>query len=197
MIAVPVFATWIALQSPHFELVTDTGAKMAGQLLANLERIRVALAPGTGNGNPLPVRVVVFRRPEKFIPYRPTRIASAFFQSGPDRDYIVASVNDDGRFPLPALFHEYVHLVLHHTTPVLPKWLDEGMAEYYSTIEFTANGAHVGKPITRHVETLRRGGWMPPLVLANVKPRSEEHTSELQPLVGISYAVFCLKKKKR
>src|SRR3546814_5936307 len=31
-------------------------------------------------------------------------------------------------------------------------------------------------------------GWMP-------KPRSEEHTSELQSLMRISYAVFCLKKK--
>src|SRR3546814_7061913 len=27
------------------------------------------------------------------------------------------------------------------------------------------------------------------------KPRSEEHTSELQSLMRISYAVFCLKKK--
>src|SRR6058998_4354849 len=27
-------------------------------------------------------------------------------------------------------------------------------------------------------------------------PRSEEHTSELQSLITISYAVFCLKKKK-
>src|SRR3546814_6558487 len=29
------------------------------------------------------------------------------------------------------------------------------------------------------------------------RPRSEEHTSELQSLMRISYAVFCLKKKKR
>src|SRR3546814_2505105 len=28
-----------------------------------------------------------------------------------------------------------------------------------------------------------------------VEPRSEEHTSELQSLMRISYAVFCLKKK--
>src|SRR3546814_7682090 len=38
-------------------------------------------------------------------------------------------------------------------------------------------------------------------LLANVNPtfswvRSEEHTSELQSLMRISYAVFCLKKKK-
>src|SRR3546814_7711208 len=31
---------------------------------------------------------------------------------------------------------------------------------------------------------------------AVVQPRSEEHTSELQSLMRISYAVFCLKKKK-
>src|SRR3546814_9165551 len=32
--------------------------------------------------------------------------------------------------------------------------------------------------------------------LAGVPIRSEEHTSELQSLMRISYAVFCLKKKK-
>src|SRR3546814_4900123 len=30
-----------------------------------------------------------------------------------------------------------------------------------------------------------------------IEPRSEEHTSELQSLMRISYAVFCLKKKKK
>src|SRR3546814_6640575 len=32
--------------------------------------------------------------------------------------------------------------------------------------------------------------------LSALAPRSEEHTSELQSLMRISYAVFCLKKKK-
>src|SRR3546814_5176645 len=32
---------------------------------------------------------------------------------------------------------------------------------------------------------------------AGAIPRSEEHTSELQSLMRISYAVFCLKKKKK
>src|SRR3546814_6097591 len=33
------------------------------------------------------------------------------------------------------------------------------------------------------------------LIAANLPIRSEEHTSELQSLMRISYAVFCLKKK--
>src|SRR3546814_2395962 len=34
------------------------------------------------------------------------------------------------------------------------------------------------------------------IALVNPELRSEEHTSELQSLMRISYAVFCLKKKK-
>src|SRR3546814_5085042 len=46
--------------------------------------------------------------------------------------------------------------------------------------------------IDRHVPSpwLCRAGW------PGGMPRSEEHTSELQSLMRISYAVFCLKKKK-
>src|SRR3546814_9222860 len=39
--------------------------------------------------------------------------------------------------------------------------------------------------------------WLPrPMGSGNWALRSEEHTSELQSLMRISYAVFCLKKKK-
>src|SRR3546814_5596603 len=43
-------------------------------------------------------------------------------------------------------------------------------------------------------------GQRTPEVFARARPhlqRSEEHTSELQSLMRISYAVFCLKKKKQ
>src|SRR3546814_9301883 len=33
--------------------------------------------------------------------------------------------------------------------------------------------------------------------VVDLQPRSEEHTSELQSLMRISYAVFCLKKKNK
>src|SRR3546814_9001492 len=44
------------------------------------------------------------------------------------------------------------------------------------------NRIRIGKPIPKS------GGHLP-------TPRSEEHTSELQSLMRISYAVFCLQKK--
>src|SRR3546814_5876499 len=39
--------------------------------------------------------------------------------------------------------------------------------------------------------------WMLPMKSRENFYRSEEHTSELQSLMRISYAVFCLKKKKK
>src|SRR3546814_6730880 len=44
---------------------------------------------------------------------------------------------------------------------------------------------------TSEVRWLRRARGVDPAI------RSEEHTSELQSLMRISYAVFCLKKKKK
>src|SRR3546814_6109192 len=40
-------------------------------------------------------------------------------------------------------------------------------------------------------------GFSPDKMLQARRQRSEEHTSELQSLMRISYAVFCLKKKKQ
>src|SRR3546814_8910623 len=57
-----------------------------------------------------------------------------------------------------------------------------------------ANGLHVH----RHIQPK----WALPIQDVARRPtfrvgRSEEHTSELQSLMRISYAVFCLKKKKK
>src|SRR3546814_12967028 len=46
------------------------------------------------------------------------------------------------------------------------------------------------------VQHVRPAGGLLTAALDGRRPRSEEHTSELQSLMRISYAVFCLKKKK-
>src|SRR3546814_2694257 len=50
------------------------------------------------------------------------------------------------------------------------------------------------RPFDRLRAGFSRELWLPPLRRQGV--RSEEHKSELQLLMRISYAVFCLKKKK-
>src|SRR3546814_2398977 len=61
---------------------------------------------------------------------------------------------------------------------------------YTTLFRSTARGRHARRQ--PHGSEARRQGRG---VRAEL-PRSEEHTSELQSLMRISYAVFCLKKKK-
>src|SRR3546814_5209354 len=60
----------------------------------------------------------------------------------------------------------------------------------------TANLLGVALERQRTEAMLRRNEQLLQQALAHQDVRSEEHTSELQSLMRISYAVFCLKKKK-
>src|SRR3546814_1827567 len=52
-------------------------------------------------------------------------------------------------------------------------------------------------PVTATLTSRRDlGDWLASNGIFTAEGRSEEHTSELQSLMRISYAVFCLKKKK-
>src|SRR3546814_8759057 len=53
-------------------------------------------------------------------------------------------------------------------------------------------------PVHRGLQGTRRAQYLAPARRGGARQgrRSEEHTSELQSLMRISYAVFCLKKKK-
>src|SRR3546814_1769100 len=65
-------------------------------------------------------------------------------------------------------------------------------APHLARIEHGAHGSSRRKPSSSAATSsawVRNGAWPP--------CRSEEHTSELQSLMRISYAVFCLKKKKK
>src|SRR3546814_3169774 len=66
----------------------------------------------------------------------------------------------------------------------------EVVAEY--TLHKNPEGKTVRKNINWHTEN---GTYAFSYGLGTVIVRSEEHTSELQSLMRISYAVFCLKKK--
>src|SRR3546814_2262252 len=81
----------------------------------------------------------------------------------------------------------------------------EGWLDFYNTDRpvRTASASQVRKPI---YTTSTAGRWkkyekyLHPLldeIGDIVEERSEEHTSELQSLIRISYAVFCLKKKHK
>src|SRR3546814_3735521 len=64
-------------------------------------------------------------------------------------------------------------------------------------IEFGQQRAPDRRAVGDAVDEEFRGHMPSPVTPAKAGARSEEHTSELQSLMRISYAVFCLKKKKK
>src|SRR3546814_4463728 len=71
-------------------------------------------------------------------------------------------------------------------TAINPKFAAKWKAETGQTVRITMSHGGSGKQARAVIDGLD----------ADVA-RSEEHTSELQSLMRISYAVFCLKKKKK
>src|SRR3546814_5760294 len=63
----------------------------------------------------------------------------------------------------------------------------------YTTLFRSAVGEHVRGRVAAREHLGAQGAQL----AARVELRSEEHTSELQSLMRISYAVFCLNKKKK
>src|SRR3546814_9014932 len=60
-----------------------------------------------------------------------------------------------------------------------------------------SSGSNSPRPAAlNHLSTRSKKPNSPSAGVHSVSVRSEEHTSELQSLMRISYAVFCLKKKK-
>src|SRR3546814_4440708 len=82
------------------------------------------------------------------------------------------STRTDTLFPYPPLFRS--HPVRGRYRHVLGAFAGAGIPELRQ------------RPVAARNHAQSRSGW----------DRSEEHTSELQSLMRISYAVFCLKKKK-
>lgn len=57
--------------------------------------------------------------------------------------------------------HEYAHQVLHSSGLRLPPWLNEGLAEFFSTIRITDNDCELGAALPMRMETLRHHAWLP------------------------------------
>src|SRR3546814_6368592 len=98
------------------------------------------------------------------------------------------STRTDTLFPYTTLFRSHFH-----NSAAKVKWTqntEENMARRINLllVRHALSGANLDKSLNYRLPDQR-------IPLAEVG-RSEEHTSELQSLMRISYAVFCLKKKK-
>src|SRR3546814_3212453 len=103
------------------------------------------------------------------------------------------STRTDTLFPYTTLFRSFLHQCTDPAALDAKAMLPGGIVCYVG-YDCTARSLHVGNLLSiMMLRWLQKAGHKPIMLMG----RSEEHTSELQSLMRISYAVFCLKKKKQ
>ena len=159
---------WVRIESPHFELFTNAGERSGRRTILYFEQARDFFLK-TGNVGKVPsslTRIILFRSPKEFEPYRPYKATSAFYRSGPKQDLIV--MGSPGRQTRHTAVHEYVHLLVKHSGAELPVWLNEGLAEIFSTLEPQGKQVVFGKA----ARALGDRQWLPFKELISVDYKS-------------------------
>ena len=171
---------WRVTRSEHFEVYAQSDDASARRILLEFEQLRALFQEQTAlNLNQLArVRVIVFGSVKDYEPYRLGPTADAYFAGAEGRNYIVMAFPGAGHFGMAA--HEYAHLILHALGTSYPPWLDEGLAEFFSTIRTGEHATEVGAALPGRLQTLQRRGWMPLrelVTLAGDAPERQERAS--------------------
>ena len=130
-----------------------------------------------------PTTVIVFRDDPSFTPFkplyqgRPANVAG-YFQPGEDVNYISMSLDPRERDPYSIAFHEYVHLHLRDNIPGVPLWLNEGLAEFYGSLQFSGGEALLGVPLPYYIRLLRSEEMLPLTTLLGIDTRSQHYNEQ-------------------
>lgn len=175
--------TWRTVRTPNFLVIGAQSEKSLRELAVELERFReviLRLLPQSPPSFNEPARVVIFPDRESFYPFRPRlegkqRDVGGYFVAGTPPFLVVNGRQWQGNSAI--LFHEYLHYVVTNNANRLPAWLNEGLAEFYSTFKITKDGssAQIGRPVSRHIRTLKERGFMPLDKLFEVKSGSGDY----------------------
>lgn len=187
---------WLLGKSAHFEMYSDESEAESRRILTSLEEFRanfLRIMPLGGASEPH-TTIVVFNRDSDFMPYKPLyqgkpKALAGFFQPGDDEVSIAMTTDipnpeSDPRF---IIYHEYVHLMVNTRKAEFPVWLNEGLAEVFSTFKVEKGKVEFGEPREENLGFLQQSSSLWPLTrLIAVTPESPDYNEESR--MGMFYA---------
>lgn len=178
-ISLPAADNWLKLRTGNFELYTNAGERSGKNIILYFEQVRSFFAqtmqlPSGGK----PVRIVLFRSEKDFAPYRPNEGTAGYYLPLPEGDTIALQKMDS--YSYPAVIHEYVHLLVKHGPGAtqVPTWLNEGMADLFSTLEPVGRKVRVGQFIGGRLASLQGARWLDLQTLFTVDHRSPHYNEK-------------------
>jgi tetratricopeptide (TPR) repeat protein len=153
-------ARWNRVASPNFEMYSTAGERSARETIRHFEQVRSFFDQMMPHPVERPSRVLIlaFSSLKEYEPYRLNDYATAYYHAAADHDCIVMS--QVGAESFPTAIHEYVHLLTRHSKLNFPPWLNEGIAEFYSTIDPTGDKVLVGS-FPENVRRSLEARWVP------------------------------------
>lgn len=187
---IPAAEKYTVYETEHFELITDGSRGRAQDVLAQFERVRSFFVKTMAMKDPvLKPRIVLFQNEKDYRDHALNAVSAAHYIGLPLRDYIAMGPAESERNRRVAV-HEYVHLLVHYTDVPLPVWLNEGVAELFSTIAAVKKGVQVGSPIPEHI-FLVRNDWVALSDLVGADQDSKYYTrrEHAGPFYAMSWAL--------
>jgi len=140
-------ARWIRVSSSHFAVFTDAGEKRGRDVAVRFEQMRAEFAQLLMRSHlktPVPVEIIALKGDDEYARVAPAYAANApgFFLRGEDRNYVVLNLLEDDGWRTAS--NEYAHLLLNYNYPPTPPWFDEGLAEYFSSLELDDTQSRIG-----------------------------------------------------
>jgi tetratricopeptide (TPR) repeat protein len=177
---------WIKVTSENFELYTTAGEKRGRNALRHFESIRQFFldVAGVKEISELPVRIIGFRSPKQFEPYKINEFATAFYTQSRARDYIVMSNISSSHYD--TAVHEYTHLIQRHTGRKYPIWMNEGLAQLYETLTPVGKKVRIGDVQPGRFQLLRTKNWLDLQTIFNVEYGSKHYSNKRH--AGMFYA---------
>ena len=146
----PLYGTdqkWLQISSDHFVVITDAGRKKGHEVTARFEQMRAVFSQLLLRQRVRlsePIEILAIESPATYAQLVPAASgqAPAFFLRGEDRVFIVlnTAVQDSWR----AIEHPFAHYLLDYNYPPTAPWFDEGFAEYFASLYFTAKKTELG-----------------------------------------------------
>src|SRR6185312_2178562 len=167
---------WIKLRTENFEIYTSNSVQQTTAALQNFERVRKCFSTlGLFNTRRAEaIRIIAFRSESEFAPYRTNAAAVAFYQRSRNVDYIVMRDLQPEHYGTAA--HELTHLAIDRAGFTLPLWLNEGLADLYSSLGSADSTSILGAPLARHLTVLSTQPWIDLRVLTSAAPGSPFYT---------------------
>ena len=163
---------WKRLTTPNLTVVGNARDGDLRHAAEEIERFRRAVATLSSSlrlDSPVPVTVVVFRDDNAFTTFKPRYRGkvrddvAGYFMPLAHASYIAMAPTGNREFTYRLTFHEYTHYIVNRNLKRLPFWLNEGLADFYSTFAGSEKDGRtiVGRPIDSYVATLLTGTILP------------------------------------